>query len=165
MADIRVPKLNNNDTEYLIVQWLVEDGMSVGAGDPVAVLETSKAADELESGESGYLHHAAALNTWIAPGAVLARVTPEATPPLAGVPAFPGVPTAEPAATGGPAAPERTVPESRTFETAVPESTVLGAAIPESTVSALMNADSMGRFFNGQVKGNFDCRVNPPPRY
>ncbi|GAA0854009.1 2-oxo acid dehydrogenase subunit E2 [Streptosporangium amethystogenes subsp. fukuiense] len=81
MADIRVPKLNNNDTEYLIVEWLVEDGGPVVAGEAVAVLETSKAADELEAEESGHLYHAAALNTWIAPGALLARVTAEAVPP------------------------------------------------------------------------------------
>jgi hypothetical protein len=37
--------------------------------------------------------------------------------------------------------------------------------IPENTVTALMTADSMGRFFNAQVKGNYDCRVNPPPKY
>jgi KTSC domain len=37
--------------------------------------------------------------------------------------------------------------------------------IPESTVAALMNSDSMGRFFNAQVKGHFDCRLNPAPRY
>ncbi|WP_030904106.1 2-oxo acid dehydrogenase subunit E2 [Streptosporangium amethystogenes] len=82
MADIRVPKLNNNDTEYLIVEWLVEDGGPVVAGEAVAVLETSKAADELEAGESGHLYHAAALNSWIAPGALLARVTAEAVPVL-----------------------------------------------------------------------------------
>ncbi|MEU4403873.1 2-oxo acid dehydrogenase subunit E2 [Streptosporangium sp. NPDC023963] len=87
MADIHVPKLNNNDTEYLIVQWLVGNGKPVIAGEPIAVLETSKAADELESGETGYLHHAAALDTWIAPGALLARVTAEAAPPLVSGPA------------------------------------------------------------------------------
>ncbi|MER5620559.1 2-oxo acid dehydrogenase subunit E2 [Streptosporangium sp. NPDC002544] len=96
MADIRVPKLNNNDTEYLIVEWLVEDGGPVVAGEAVAVLETSKAADELEAGESGHLHHAAALNTWIAPGALLARVTAEATPP----PAFPVLESPAPAPSG-----------------------------------------------------------------
>jgi hypothetical protein len=37
--------------------------------------------------------------------------------------------------------------------------------IPESAVTALMAADSMGRFFNAQVKGNYDCRVNLPPNY
>ncbi|MGJ6960824.1 2-oxo acid dehydrogenase subunit E2 [Streptosporangium sp. G11] len=86
MADIHVPKLNNNDTEYLIVEWLVGNGKPVIAGEPIAVLETSKAADELEAGETGYLHHAAALDTWIAPGALLARVTAEAAPPSAPVP-------------------------------------------------------------------------------
>lgn len=90
MADIRVPKLNNNDTEYLVVEWLVEDGKPVQAGDPVAVLETSKAADELEAAESGHLHHVAGLNTWIAPGAVLARITPEAVPGSAGAPVASG---------------------------------------------------------------------------
>ncbi|MEV4376400.1 2-oxo acid dehydrogenase subunit E2 [Streptosporangium sp. NPDC049644] len=94
MADIRVPKLNNNDTEYLIVEWLVEDGGPVVAGQAVAVLETSKAADELEAEESGHLYHAAAPNTWIAPGALLARVTAEAVPPEGPAPAPSG---AEPA--------------------------------------------------------------------
>ncbi|MEV7007969.1 2-oxo acid dehydrogenase subunit E2 [Streptosporangium sp. NPDC051022] len=84
MADIRVPKLNNNDTEYLVVEWLVEDGKPVRAGEPVAVLETSKAADELEAEEPGYLHHVAALNTWVAPGALLARITPGPDAPVLG---------------------------------------------------------------------------------
>ncbi|WP_329425087.1 2-oxo acid dehydrogenase subunit E2 [Streptosporangium sp. NBC_01495] len=85
MADIHVPKLNNNDTEYLIVEWLVGNGKPVIAGEPIAVLETSKATDELEAGETGYLHHAAALGTLIAPGALLARITAEAAPPPAPV--------------------------------------------------------------------------------
>ncbi|GAA4199739.1 2-oxo acid dehydrogenase subunit E2 [Streptosporangium oxazolinicum] len=85
MADIHVPKLNNNDTEYLIVEWLVGNGKPVIAGEPIAVLETSKATDELEAEETGYLHHAAALGTLIAPGALLARITPEAAPPPAPV--------------------------------------------------------------------------------
>jgi KTSC domain len=38
-------------------------------------------------------------------------------------------------------------------------------SIPPSTVEALMNADSMGRFFNAQVKGRFDCRLNLVPEY
>ncbi|MFD0886564.1 lipoyl domain-containing protein, partial [Streptosporangium algeriense] len=77
MADIRVPKLNNNDSEYLVVAWLVEDGKPVRAGEPVVVLETSKAADELEAEESGYLHHGVPLDTWVAPGTLLASITAE----------------------------------------------------------------------------------------
>ncbi|GIH92038.1 2-oxo acid dehydrogenase subunit E2 [Planobispora siamensis] len=77
MADVLVPKLNNQDTEYLVVEWLVGDGLPVRAGEPVAVLETSKAADEIEAEASGRLVHVAAKDAWIAPGAVLARILSE----------------------------------------------------------------------------------------
>nr|BFE87833.1 hypothetical protein GCM10020093_104340 [Planobispora longispora] len=43
----------------------------------MAVLETSKAADEIEAVASGLLVHAAAKDTWITPGAVLARILSE----------------------------------------------------------------------------------------
>jgi hypothetical protein len=38
-------------------------------------------------------------------------------------------------------------------------------AIDDGTVSALLAADSMGRFYNASIKGNFDCRVNRVPEY
>jgi hypothetical protein len=38
-------------------------------------------------------------------------------------------------------------------------------SIPGGTVDALMAAPSMGRFFNAEVKGHFDCRLNPVPQY
>lgn len=37
--------------------------------------------------------------------------------------------------------------------------------VPSTVVSAWLQADSMGRFFNSNVKGRFDCRVTPPPTY
>lgn len=37
--------------------------------------------------------------------------------------------------------------------------------IGEETVSGLMSADSMGRYYNRYIKGNFDCRVNAMPSY
>lgn len=37
-------------------------------------------------------------------------------------------------------------------------------SIPATTVDALMAAPSMGRFFNGEVKGHYDCRLNPVPQ-
>ncbi|MER7205545.1 2-oxo acid dehydrogenase subunit E2 [Streptosporangium sp. NPDC000239] len=135
MADIRVPKLNNNDSEYLVVAWLVEDGKPVRAGEPVVVLETSKAADELEAEESGYLHHGAALNTWVTPGALLARITEEPqAPPAEVVPdavpapvvAAPAVVTVAPAAV--PAAASTAVPVS------VPSSAPVDAPAPRDPV-------------------------------
>ena len=53
MTEIVVPKLNANDTTYTLVEWLVPPGATVGAGDPVATVETSKAAEELPSPADG----------------------------------------------------------------------------------------------------------------
>ena len=37
--------------------------------------------------------------------------------------------------------------------------------IDNATVVALLSAQSMGRFFNSAVKGQFDCRTHKVPRY
>ncbi|MBK7136771.1 MAG: KTSC domain-containing protein [Rhodocyclales bacterium] len=37
--------------------------------------------------------------------------------------------------------------------------------IDPGTVSALRGAQSMGRFFNSNIKGRFDCRMNRVPTY
>jgi hypothetical protein len=37
--------------------------------------------------------------------------------------------------------------------------------IDDATVHELLSADSMGRFYNTQVKGRFDCRVYRVPNY
>ncbi|MCY1185951.1 KTSC domain protein [compost metagenome] len=35
--------------------------------------------------------------------------------------------------------------------------------IPSQVVSQWLNADSKGRFYNGSIKGNFDCRLGGIP--
>jgi hypothetical protein len=37
--------------------------------------------------------------------------------------------------------------------------------IDASTVSALLDASSMGRFYNANIKSQFDCRVHRVPAY
>ena len=37
--------------------------------------------------------------------------------------------------------------------------------IDGGTVTQLLNADSMGRYFNASVKGKFDCRTHRVPAY
>ena len=37
--------------------------------------------------------------------------------------------------------------------------------IDDGTVSAMLNAESAGKFYNASIKGRFDCRVTPPPKY
>ena len=79
---VRVPKLNNNDATYELLEWLVADGSAVAAGDPVAVVETSKATEEVEAEQTGTLRHAVAAGTECAPGAVIGHLTPGTDAPL-----------------------------------------------------------------------------------
>lgn len=74
MHEVVVPKLNNNDATYTLVEWLCEDGAPVRAGDPLVVIETSKAASELECEQDGVLHRVAGELTECAHGETIARV-------------------------------------------------------------------------------------------
>jgi 2-oxoglutarate dehydrogenase E2 component (dihydrolipoamide succinyltransferase) len=74
VADIVVPKLNNNDTTYTVVDWLFSDGQEVPAGEAVVVVETSKAAEDLLCDEGGVLHRLAPVATECRPGDVIGRL-------------------------------------------------------------------------------------------
>ncbi len=96
MADIAVPRLNSNDTTYSLVEWLVEDGATVRAGDPLAVLESSKAAQEIEAHRDGVLERVAAAGADYGIGHVIGRIfaSPQerraaAPPPTVDTPAVP----------------------------------------------------------------------------
>jgi 2-oxoglutarate dehydrogenase E2 component (dihydrolipoamide succinyltransferase) len=71
MSDITVPKLNNNDASYVLVEWLVDDGQPVRLAQPLLVLETSKAQEEIESPAEGILHAMLKAGAECPPGAVI----------------------------------------------------------------------------------------------
>ncbi|MFI6799834.1 2-oxo acid dehydrogenase subunit E2 [Streptosporangium canum] len=81
MIEIRVPKLNNNDTVYLLVEWAAKDGQAVRAGEPLVVLETSKAAEELVAEEDGTLLCLLEAGAECAPGQVIARLLADGEAP------------------------------------------------------------------------------------
>jgi 2-oxoglutarate dehydrogenase E2 component (dihydrolipoamide succinyltransferase) len=74
VAEIRIPKLNNNDTEYVLVDWIIGDGKPVEPGDIVVTVETSKAAEDLECAESGVLRQLSPAGATCRPGDVIGRV-------------------------------------------------------------------------------------------
>ncbi|MEU0569103.1 2-oxo acid dehydrogenase subunit E2 [Nonomuraea sp. NPDC005983] len=81
MADeIRVPKLNNNDAAYTLIEWLAADGARVRRDDVVASLETSKAVEELVSEHDGVLTHLLPVGAECVPGELIARVGPRPEP-------------------------------------------------------------------------------------
>ena len=56
MSDIHsvlVPLLNVNDDSVVLVEWLVDHGQHVVLGEPICVVQTSKASAELETDDEG----------------------------------------------------------------------------------------------------------------
>ncbi|MFD9336116.1 2-oxo acid dehydrogenase subunit E2 [Streptomyces sp. NPDC060028] len=74
MIEITVPKLNNNDAQYDLVEWLAEDGATVAKDDDLLTLETSKAAEDLVSEHDGVLYQAVRAGEQVPPGAVIGRI-------------------------------------------------------------------------------------------
>ncbi|MER7455983.1 2-oxo acid dehydrogenase subunit E2 [Micromonospora sp. NPDC126480] len=72
MHDLTVPKLNNNDDSYVLVDWLFQDGDQVPDGEAVAVVETSKAAQDLLCDAGGTLHRLVAEKSECRPGQTIA---------------------------------------------------------------------------------------------
>lgn len=52
---LTIPRLEMSMTEGGLAQWLIEDGAQVNEGDPLYVLETEKAAQEIMAPASGTL--------------------------------------------------------------------------------------------------------------
>lgn len=74
MTEITVPRLNANDSSYHLVEWLCADGARVQQGDPVAVVETAKAAEEIVSSAGGVLHRVAPAPRELAVGEVIGLI-------------------------------------------------------------------------------------------
>lgn len=54
---LTIPKLQMSTTEGKLSEWLVEDGATVSAGQPIYSLETDKSVQEIEAPEAGKLVH------------------------------------------------------------------------------------------------------------
>ena len=77
-VELKVPRLAESVSEAVLAEWLKPDGSSVGADEPVATLETDKAAVEIAAPEAGVLRHARAAGDTVVVGDVIARVEPGA---------------------------------------------------------------------------------------
>lgn len=74
MTEIAVPKLNNNDESYTLVDWLFDDGDLVPDGEDVVTVETSKAAEDLPCPQGGILHRLVAVSQECRPGEIIGRL-------------------------------------------------------------------------------------------
>ena len=100
-AEIRIPELGESINEATLVRWLKADGAHVEADEVVLELETEKAAMEVQAETAGRLHIVVPAGSRVQPGAVVGRITEDATrEPKAEAPA-----RTEPVAAGATAAP------------------------------------------------------------
>lgn len=74
VADIVVPRINSNDDACLLRERLVEDGRTVREGEPIAVLETSKATCDLPSPADGLIEWTAAAGQDCPFGSIIGRL-------------------------------------------------------------------------------------------
>ena len=87
-TEVCVPKFNSNDSAYILIEWLVDQGQFVGDGDPLVVLETSKAAEEIASPRAGVVRRIVAAGSECQPGQVLCEVVDPADVTGRGEPAL-----------------------------------------------------------------------------
>src|SRR5438552_11686035 len=73
-VEVKVPRLAESISEAVLVQWLKQDGEQVKTDEPIATLETDKAAVELPADVGGVLHHAKKVGDTVTVGDVIARI-------------------------------------------------------------------------------------------
>ncbi|MET8908889.1 2-oxo acid dehydrogenase subunit E2 [Micromonospora sp. NPDC004551] len=104
---VSLPKLNNNDDSYVLLEWLVPAGATVEIGQVIAEVETSKAIEELTATHAGVLRQDLAAGVDCAPGSTIGHILPAGAHPAAAPPA------AEPSGVTQPALPGRPLPPSQ----------------------------------------------------
>lgn len=106
MAEFRMPSLGADMEAGTVTQWLVQPGAAVKRGDIIAVVDTEKAAIEIEIFEAGVIQALLVSVGEKAPvGAVLALIAPLGEAVAAGAPVAPELlaPSPEPAHLAKPA--------------------------------------------------------------
>ena len=73
-AEVKVPRLAESISEATLVEWLKPDGAAVRADEPIATLETDKAAVEIVADVAGTLAHLKKPGDVVRVGEVLGRI-------------------------------------------------------------------------------------------
>src|SRR5262245_13825369 len=87
MVEMRLDRLNVNDDAHVLQSWLVSDGASVIAGQSIAVVETSKAAVELEAASGGKIVQVANAGATVAIGELLCHIEADGSAATSRLPA------------------------------------------------------------------------------
>ena len=72
--EVLLPKLGFSMNEGLVSEWLVADGATIAAGQPIFVIESEKSSNEVEAAGAGVLRILKPANETFAVGTVLAII-------------------------------------------------------------------------------------------
>src|SRR5690606_38305679 len=75
---VRVPQMNANVEQAIVVRWHVEKGARVRAGRTLVTLETTKATFDADAPEDGYAFFEHDANTDVDVGSAVAWISPSA---------------------------------------------------------------------------------------
>ncbi|MEC9278889.1 MAG: biotin/lipoyl-containing protein, partial [Chloroflexota bacterium] len=73
-TQVYMAKLGMTMTEGTVAEWLVTDGGSIEAGQPIYRVETEKIDMEIESEDTGTVRHVVPADTTLEPGDVVALI-------------------------------------------------------------------------------------------
>ena len=76
-TQVYMAKLGMTMTEGTVAEWLVTDGGSIEAGQPIYRVETEKIDMEIESEDTGTVRHVVPADTTLEPGDVVALIYKE----------------------------------------------------------------------------------------
>jgi len=74
-TELTIPKLQMSTTEGTLAEWLVDNGATVEAGQPIYALETDKSVQEIEAPEGGTLTQKAAAGETYPVGTVIGEIS------------------------------------------------------------------------------------------
>lgn len=77
-GELKVPRLAESISEAVLAEWLRPEGATVRVDEPIATLETDKAAVEIAADAAGVLHHAVEAGEKVTVGQTIARIEPGA---------------------------------------------------------------------------------------
>jgi 2-oxoglutarate dehydrogenase E2 component (dihydrolipoamide succinyltransferase) len=124
-VEVKVPRLAESIADATLVEWLRGDGEAVRLDEPIATLETDKAAVEISATESGVLRHARKVGDVVRADDLLARIEPGAVPATA------------PARVAAPAAPVTAPPVAAAPVAPRPATPAVAAPVPPAAATAI----------------------------
>lgn len=152
---LRIPMVNVNDETVVMVEWLASHGQQVRIGQPICVVETSKAATEIEAEQEGVLWQIAEVNSEIRIGSTFALIGPDTQ----AVESYLAAQSVSPKPLDGLSAPPEATPRASALAR---ERDVSLEQVAASGIKGTIKESDVRRFLSGQTESADQRAVSHP---